>query len=43
MDTWILSEHKQAVQREDPKNGIVVHVQKINHGINSGEATMRRK
>ena len=26
-----LSEHRQAVKRRDPKNGIAVHVQKTNH------------
>ena len=34
-----LSEHRQAVKRGDPKNGIAVHVQKTNHCINWEGAT----
>lgn len=29
-----MAEHRQAVQKSDPVNGIVVHVAKSNHGIN---------
>ena len=35
-----LSEHRQAVKRGDPKNGIAVHVQKTNHRINWDDATV---
>ena len=38
-----LSEHRQAVKRGDPKNGIVVHVQKTNHCINWEGATVQRR
>ena len=38
-----LSEHRQAVKRGDPKNGIAVHVQKTNHCINWEGATVQRR
>ena len=38
-----LSEHRKAVRQGDPKNGIAVHVQKTNHGINWEGATVQRK
>ncbi|MDA8010421.1 MAG: reverse transcriptase domain-containing protein, partial [Alphaproteobacteria bacterium] len=38
-----LSEHKQAVKRGDPKNGIAVHVHKTNHCINWDGATVQRR
>ena len=38
-----LSEHRQAVRRGGPKNGIAVHVQKTNHCINWEGATVWRK
>ena len=38
-----LSEHRQAVKQGDPKNGIVVHVQKTNHCINWEGATVQRR
>ena len=37
-----LSEHRQAVKRGEPKNGIAVHVQKTDHRINWEGATVRR-
>ena len=38
-----LSEHRQAVKRGDPKNGIAVHVQKTNHCINWEGTTVQRR
>ena len=38
-----LSEHRQAVKRGDPKNGIAVHVQKTNQCINWEGATVQRR
>ena len=38
-----LSEHKQAVKRGDPKNGIAVHAHKTNHCINWDGATVQRR
>ena len=38
-----LSEHRQVVRRGDPKNSIVVHVQKTNHRINWEGATVQRR
>ena len=38
-----LSEHRQAVKRGDPKNGITVHVHKTNHCINWEGATVQRR
>ena len=38
-----LSEHRQAVKRGDPKNGIAVHVQKTIHCINWEGATVQRR
>ena len=38
-----LSEHRQAVKRGDPKNGIAVHVQKTNHCIQLGRRHSPKK
>ena len=37
-----LGEHKQAVKRGDPKNGIAVHVHESNHTIDWDGARVKR-
>ena len=37
-----LSEHKQAVNRGDPKNGIAVHAYESHHNIDWDGATVKR-
>ena len=37
-----LGEHKQAVRRGDPKNGIAVHAHESNHAIDWDDAQVRR-
>ena len=37
-----LGEHKQAVRRGDPKNGIAVHAHESNHVIDWDDAQVRR-
>ena len=38
-----LSEHRQAVKRGDPKNGIAVHVQKTNYTASTGKAPQSKE
>ena len=37
-----LSEHKQAVKRGDPKNGIAVHAHESHHSIDWNDARVKR-